>query len=98
MSLTVKSAHRSPTQDCGGGDVDEGDVDEGDVDAGDVDAGDVDAGESVSGSPNLDSSMVDPVGRRASDVFRKAEELRHASSTNCPSPCPQAAQRLRPCR
>ena len=69
MSLTVKSAHRSPTQDCGGGDADEGDVD----------AGDVDAGEAVPGSPNLDSSMVDPVGRRASDVFRKAEELRHAS-------------------
>ena len=69
MSLTVKSAHRSPTQDCGGGDADEGDVD----------AGEVDAGETVPGSPNLDSSMVDPVGRRASDVFRKAEELRHAS-------------------
>ncbi len=64
MSLTVKSAHRSPTQDCGGGDADEGDVD---------------AGEAVPGSPHLDSSMVDPVGRRASDVFRKAEELRHAS-------------------
>ena len=74
MSLTVKSAHRSPTQDCGGGDADEGDADEGDVDAGEVDAG-----ETVPGSPNLDSSMVDPVGRRASDVFRKAEELRHAS-------------------
>ena len=69
MSLTVKSAHRSPTQDCGGGDADEGDVD----------AGEVDAGETVPGSPNLESSMVDPVGRRASDVFRKAEELRHAS-------------------
>ena len=45
--------------------------------AGGLDDGD-DAG-SASNSPNLDSSMVDPQGRRASDVFNKAEELKSAN-------------------
>jgi len=53
----------SPTNDSGAGDLE----DEGDS-----------VSVSVSGSPNLDSSMVDPEGRRASDVFRKAEQLRSA--------------------
>ena len=38
----------------------------------------MDDGASPAGSPNLDSSMVDPGGRRASEVVQKAEELRSA--------------------
>lgn len=38
----------------------------------------MDDGASAAGSPNLDSSMVDPGGRRASEVFQKAEELKSA--------------------
>ena len=41
-------------------------------------AGEMDDGDSPAGSPNLDSSMVDPGGRRASEVVQKAEELRSA--------------------
>jgi len=46
--------------------------------AGGLDDGD-EAG-SASNSPNLDSSMVDPQGRRASDVFKQAEELKSAKN------------------
>jgi maltooligosyltrehalose synthase len=46
--------------------------------AGGLDDGD-EAG-SASSSPNLDSSMVDPQGRRASDVFKQAEELKSAKN------------------
>ena len=37
--------------------------------------GDMEEADQGSASPNLDSSMVDPQGRRVSEVFSKAQQL-----------------------
>jgi len=65
-----------------GGEEEGGAEEFGEEEGGEEEGGENEGG-SVSGSPNLDSSMVNAEGRRASDVgasdvFRKAEELRSA--------------------